>query len=333
MTCRCRAGYRRRCAPRGQRTVTRAPPCGRLRTCSRPPVCSIRVLAMKKPSPMPCWPREGVRGAQFGLAQRIDARPRGDIGLADPLQDLRREARPVILDRDREAAAHPTGRGYRCALRRNRRHWRSDCPGRAAVRAPARPWARARRPRPAPAGSAISRSSLRYGPARSSSNAPSGRRWVASSTLCSGRASGVRMARQRSACSRSSLASSACGESGGNSRSSSRATTAMVPSGVPSSWAAAVASAPIEAMRCSRASASWVAAKPGRHARRFAGDAPGIDRGEADADHERSPDAALIERRQEQRLVRRPGQGLVHRSRSATPRQRPGPPGSACCRD
>ena len=36
----------------------------------------------------------------------------------------------------------------------------------------------------------------------------------------------------------------------------------MVPSGEPSSCAAAVASAPKDDKRCSRASASWVAARP-----------------------------------------------------------------------
>ena len=70
------------------------------------------------------------------------------------------------------------------------------------------------------------------------------------------------MARQRSACWRRSLTSSASVEFAGRERSSSRATTAMVPKGVPSSCAAAVASAPSAANRCSRARASWVAARP-----------------------------------------------------------------------
>ena len=53
-----------------------------------------------------------------------------------------------------------------------------------------------------------------------------------------------------------------------------------------------------------------------RHARGFRCDAPGIDRGEADADHQRRPDAGLVKLRQQQRFACRPGQRLVHHARS-----------------
>jgi len=50
----------------------------------------------------------------------------------------------------------------------------------------------------------------------------------------------------------------------------------------------------------------------GRHPRAFAGDAPGIDRGEADSQNQRRPKASQIERRQVEIFGRRPGQRIVH---------------------
>ena len=77
----------------------------------------------------------------------------------------------------------------------------------------------------------------------------------------------------------------------GRSRTSSLATTAIVASGLPSSCAAAAASAPTAETRCSRASASWVAANASRSRRASCGDAPGIAADEHRRDHQRRPDA------------------------------------------
>jgi hypothetical protein len=62
--------------------------------------------------------------------------------------------------------------------------------------------------------------------------------------------------------------------------------------------------------------------KTGRHPRAFAGDAPGIDRGKSDAEHERSPQAGLIKLRQHEMLGQRPGQRFVHHRDQRSRRQR-----------
>ena len=46
-------------------------------------------------------------GTEIGIAQRMMTGPRGDIRLADPLENFRREARAVILDRDLKIVCIP----------------------------------------------------------------------------------------------------------------------------------------------------------------------------------------------------------------------------------
>ena len=87
-------------APRGQTALTRAPPVSRFPTVTLPLVRSIKVLAMKKPSPMPSCLSRSSSAADLGLAQRMMARARGDIGLANPLKNLGRKTGTVIFDRD-----------------------------------------------------------------------------------------------------------------------------------------------------------------------------------------------------------------------------------------
>src|SRR5205085_11453728 len=50
----CPGGVPPSIAPRGQRNTMRAPPSSRFFALTLPPVCSTSVLAIKKPSPMPC---------------------------------------------------------------------------------------------------------------------------------------------------------------------------------------------------------------------------------------------------------------------------------------
>ena len=92
-----------------------------------------------------------------------------------------------------------------------------------------------------------------------------------------------------------SRTSSASADPGGGACSSSRATTAIVPSGVPSSWAAAAAERAERGKAGARATkrAGWRLSPPTCEPIPTR-DAPGIDGGEADADHQRRPDARLI---------------------------------------
>ena len=62
--------------------------------------------------------------------------------------------------------------------------------------------------------------------------------------------------------------------------------------------------------------------KTGRHPGAFAGDAPSIDRGKSDAEHQRGPEAGLIKLRQHEMLGRRPGQRFVHHRDQRSRRQR-----------
>src|SRR6267142_1157142 len=63
-------------APRGQVAVTVAPPPMRLWAETTPPVCSIRVLAMKNPRPMPsCLPSAGFTSPSMGLRRAGRAQP------------------------------------------------------------------------------------------------------------------------------------------------------------------------------------------------------------------------------------------------------------------
>ena len=81
-----------RSSSRGQSIRTMAPCSGRRRLASetRAPERSSRVLAMKKPRPMPPW------RSPVAVARRRRAAPRGDKGLAEPVDTSSGQTRPVI---------------------------------------------------------------------------------------------------------------------------------------------------------------------------------------------------------------------------------------------
>ena len=256
---------------------------------------------MKKPSPMPsCAGRRRRSAAHLGFAQGMMAGPRGDVGLADALENLRRKAGAVILDRDAEDRPRPSRPSMRdpaelaksaafsmmlpspCSNSGARQTWGSGSSplgrrdgdddfqilaaiGRRRCRRATRPTAAARW-RPACASSGLARRGMM---ARQRSA------WLAQQAhiLDFGRIfrqTAFQFARHHrdGAERRAQLM-----------RRRRRQARPATPDDV---------RAP--------APAAWRQAR--RHARGFAGDAPGIDRGEADADHQRRPDAGLIKLRQ-----------------------------------
>ena len=163
----------------------------------------------------------------------------GDIGVADAVHDLGREARAVVGDGDADLALAPVDRHVDLLAARNRPRSPPGCRARRGSPDCAR---RSARPRSFGASATLMATpKWRCGATTSSISADSGMR-SNGSTLADSSVSLPRICRQRCACSRSSAMSSASGESASIARSSSVAITVMVASGVPSSCAAAAAS-------------------------------------------------------------------------------------------